>query len=468
MKKSLLVAILLIFLVCSTATAFVPLAYIAAVVGPELAPYVATSLVIHGAAAVTGLYYYLRDGSRSSVAADGTVKTPAQVQWIDLTLETPAVQTKNIQTETSFNKQKNIVNANPSKYPNLHSALNVPNQKPAPVISMNVGDKFTYNGTSYIVTTKHDRQEFISGVPPNGGLPMLVSGGARLEVYFVTGNTAQYSVKWGYDLYDITPSTPDITTTPATVSQYVSTISETDSKLKAAYQAEINKMHQDENYIPTFTDETTGLPAAPPPPGTVATPKQVSDYNKARAAAAARESATAANNSAVAAAQTAANNAGQKLSYAQSAYNANPGDPSLAAALAAAQSAADAANAALAQMQATAARSAAEEAEKESDSAADVPTATRRDVDLTAFTALKGALNSTYPFNLPQSIYGYYSRLVAPAQAPTFELHMPYNQKMLIDLSPFEPIAIMMRYLIGILVTAGMFYYIIHFFRGIS
>lgn len=479
--KKLVLAITLVLVITTAASAFVPLAYVAAVVGPELAPYVTASLAIHGAALVAGLYYYLKPGAQSQ-ADTQSIKTPSSVTWIDLPSMT--VQEKDINTEITFDDFVNNAYDNVNKYPLLNQLVTKYSPPPMPVGPQQVGASvdpaqfigkkvpWKENGhTGWVqITGVISNVTYGSGNTPYSGQGMYNFGS---NTYYAFADKGESGRGWGVEVSYVDTTPPPFTKAKKSNSEVIQglTVNGNENEpVKPTYQDEIKKMMQDPSYVPVFSDATTGLPHAPPPLGDIATPKQVSDYNKAGQNSEAQAAASAANAAAIAAAQTAANNANARSANAQAAASANPSDPNLAAAAAAAQAAADAANAALAKALADKAGLDASATQKQEDeSAAEVPTSgTKKTIDMSKLHELKGALDSTYPFNLPGVIAGYYHKFVAPAETPVFDLPLPLGQTLHVDLSVMEPIAILFRYLIGISATAGALFYVVHFFRGIS
>ncbi|MRR55328.1 MAG: hypothetical protein EG822_12610 [Deltaproteobacteria bacterium] len=473
--KKVLLAVSFLMIFATASSAFAPLAYIAAVVGPELAPYVAGSAVIHGAAAIAGLYYYLRDGGRSSVTPDGKIKTPAEVQWIDL--KEPAVKTKPLNTETSLDLIRALTEKKDPNdnyiYPALRNALNGIPEIPSLNYNTGIGQIVTVNGSIRRVTAAVTGgscsiwEPWCAGISATQVTASYPDGTPQqVTITKTEGNTRYWK---DFTLASTAPPPPG----PLPLTQVVRNLSADGTGtglVNQALQNEINRMHQDPDYVPTFSDETTGLPHAAPPLGDIATPKQVADYNKAGKAQDAQNAASAAQAAAVSAAQTAATGANNRAAAANAAAAANPGDAGLAAAAAAAQAAADAANAALAKALADQAGGAAEDAQKEEDeTVAEIPSSdTPATIDMAPLHALKGALDNTYPFNLPGVISGYYQKFVANPETPVFDLPLPLGQTLHIDLSVMEPIAILFRYMIGIVTTVGALAYMVHFFRGIS
>lgn len=89
-----------------------------------------------------------------------------------------------------------------------------------------------------------------------------------------------------------------------------------------------------------------------------------------------------------------------------------------------------------------------------------------RSFDWSKWIQLKGLLQNTWPFSLLLTIPGYLSGLIVTPTPPTFNLPIYGGNTLTISLSIFDPIAVMLRWLIGVLVTVGGIQSIIKFWRG--
>jgi hypothetical protein len=83
-------------------------------------------------------------------------------------------------------------------------------------------------------------------------------------------------------------------------------------------------------------------------------------------------------------------------------------------------------------------------------------------------SSIKGALNSTFPFNTVSRLSSYYSTFSVDAAAPSFILPLPLGNSLNVDLSIFDPLAAVIRFLLGLSATIGVTYYIFQFWRGVS
>jgi hypothetical protein len=481
--KKILLVMVLVFALATTASAnpFAQIHYLANVVfGTDLAPYVEASFYIHAAAAVAGFFYYQKQGQASKVKPDGTIQKPAGATWIDLK-DPPSVKNVDIKANLSTEKAAEIALKKPTIYPGLSDAARR-NMPPTLVTFQAGGDYSNITGQNIVMTdgtgyrklgafeglTRNNVNVYFGYSPPDVITTAIVGGSVYITLRTATwqeiGGVSGYygsDRQWKYADAGVAPTSVRNTTknemTRVLTNQPVNdTPLEAETDVAANYQAELDAMLKDDDYVPTFSDATTGLPYAPPPISEIATPKQVDAYNKAGIAADASAASKSARDAAVSAAQAAADAANALAA-------ANPGNTTYIAA-------ANAANTELAKAQAAQASGDAADAQKDSDeTTADVPQGEPSEqLDMAPLHALKGALDSTYPFNLPSVIAGYYDKFVSTPETPVFDLPLPLGQNLHVDLSVMEPIAILFRYLIGIVTTAGALAYVVHFFRGIS
>lgn len=92
----------------------------------------------------------------------------------------------------------------------------------------------------------------------------------------------------------------------------------------------------------------------------------------------------------------------------------------------------------------------------------------RKSFDWSKWHQLLGLLASTFPFSLISTISGYLSPFSGSPVAPSFDLHIYGSQKLHIDLSPFDIIASICRWALGLLMTAGIVQFVIKWYRGTS
>lgn len=146
---------------------------------------------------------------------------------------------------------------------------------------------------------------------------MIVSTTTSIK-YYVAGDqtnappgytVVSYAYQYGYSSTVVATAPVNKTSlvVDATSADFKTSVAPSGTAL-SAYQAELDKAMQDDSYVPTFTDATTGLPWAPPAGSSPATPSQVSAYNSGQAAKEAGDAAKTAADSAVNTAQTNYNN----------------------------------------------------------------------------------------------------------------------------------------------------------------
>lgn len=498
--KKFLVSIVLIFTLSTSAFAFAPLAIPAA--------YWVASSILHVATAA-GIYYAMKTGSGSGSSVDGSANTfkPSQVAWVntaDLNLPNPQVQSKNVTANMSLSQLKTVVQANDAskaKYSAINETLRhgslptpvQPGNSPLPIDSVVA----TSGGALYQVTSGPEFQgiadhnlSIVNPVNPGGGAltQIMYPGGVYSNktpwpatLWFLGDVDGSYSRLYNQQLSGpVTPAYRD--STPIEVATALSSTGPPSSRtpINSAYQEQLDMAFQDPNYVPTFTDDTTGLPYAPPPNSQIATPAQLAAYNTSggiKAAATDAQAVAAASSAAgLTAANAAATAASGAVGAAAAALAGNPSDLGLQAKLADAQlAAAKAASAAAAaktaddKLKASQAAAALKDDTALNDTAAGVPgDSVRKSLDFTPFHSLKGVLASTFPFNLASTVAGYYSAFTAAPAAPVFDLALPLDQSIHVDLTVFNPIAALIRFLVGSLLSIGCVYYVIHFFRGIS
>ena len=285
---------------------------------------------------IAGILYSMKSGSTSTVSPSGIVTRPSEAQWIDLTLTPPVVLKKSLNASMPVATVMAIGTSRTSgvpKYPNVNNVLNGVNTVP---LSWNTPDGSLI---FYDATSNTAQKVILAGETSvsNGyaGQTTWVDPGKSVCITGPANSGPSNNAMWRQ--YFI--STISVLPTPIAASFVAKALTTIDSggPLFSAYQAELDKMFQDPNYIPTFSDSTTGLP---PIYSNVSTPAQVDTYNKAGIAtsAAAAAAVTAATSAAAAAgsAQAAANTAA-------AASAANSSDTALVQAAKTAQAAADAA-----------------------------------------------------------------------------------------------------------------------------
>lgn len=280
-----------------------------------------------------GVYYFTNPSSYPpKVDSIGNISKPSAVQWVnasDLSSPDASVQKKDISAQMSFDKVKLIGNrfdlaGDLPLYPKVYAALNTPALESYATVS--VGGVFMDN--NQIPRTCTSRDNYVMG-----------DGAAFTEWYgdHVTSFPGSvYPERAPYLHVYFDPSVVAIVPVePTSASQFASLTAMSDGTATPAYRAEMDKMFQDPSYVPTFTDDTTGLPYAPPVGA--ASKAQVDQYNKDGTATATGAASGVAAGAAVGSAQGAVNAAQGAVGTAQGNLAANPGDVGLQQKLANAQ-----------------------------------------------------------------------------------------------------------------------------------
>lgn len=271
--------------------------------------YWVASAVINAGILGVGVYATLKDGGKTTVSPSADAKRPVDVAWVDLTLPVPAVVETSV--NASMTKEKMMQLAQDDvKYPLLHEKL-TENGVTALTPSVQIGDVVDIPTLGYRKIT--GKNFYPAGSAGSLSVPESWYGTTRVS----TTNVGLYGGP------KPPTNSPDVTTLnygnfvtlptprPVTPSEFAESVTDPITNISLSpYQLELDKMFQDPNYIPAFTDSSTGLPVAPPL--NAATPAQVDSYNKnviaKNAAAAAIESGAAAVSSAQGALTTAQDN----------------------------------------------------------------------------------------------------------------------------------------------------------------
>lgn len=269
MKKSIFTIILILTLaVNSFAT-------------PLAIPLIASAL-LHIGGAVAGLYYMMKPGSSSQTNTTGNiVSRPTSVTWVEMSGDVPVIRTDNINVNISSETLKTLVTAKPTTYPLLATYYVPPVPKPS-YIGTVTGDYAMINDISHQMTVVKTPTCIGPGsVGSVLGNP-LDSYGATQFLAGPSGQCTQAQLDAGsgvngYSInYKGVPANPTVPTANQAVnSMRVTPDNFANPVLTPTIQSELDKMLQDETYIPTFTDATTGLPYVPPGQNVVLSPEQV-------------------------------------------------------------------------------------------------------------------------------------------------------------------------------------------------
>lgn len=430
--------LLIVSLVVLVSFIFVDTDKASAVVDP-FTGYIVVSAVLHAVViggAVAYKYFSRENGGAPSanshkiVASTGTVGREASVTWVSLTSDGQVQQNyKNVSAKASFSDVTTL--ANTTQYPNIKAAID--NSKRSYVLATedsgwDVGNVY-YDGNAYYQWTSKDPvQTYTSGsaVSSTG----IVQFNSFLQKYYATHTFAGTNGYTRQTFYGIRLGTsPPAPLSVPDRSKFVKQLdTNSDGNIESVFKGEIddfiksnpNVVHYADTADPALVDSASDFVG----PSTPSASDLASASSKLASADATRN--------------------------AWLNYSSNKGD-SVAKQIWLDRVAQDA-----------------KDVEKDVDipallsSPGDVP-----DLDFSRFQDLKGALSSTYPFSLIGSLPDLLSPFSRSPVAPV--IHLPvYGNDLVVDLSMFDPVAAVCRWCIGLLATAGVVYYIVHFWRGVS
>lgn len=430
---------------------------------PLTIPFIVPELMSPpGPSPIAGLYFWLQAQLSSFVDSSGNIKQPAVSAWVDLTQNPPAVVQKNLNANMPFSEAQKISgkkdsNGNPI-YPNVYNALNGPSYCVPSGTSGAAGcvnSEMQISGATGPLTCPNGFTWFMGGCAnvPSGS---RVLGSGPYTVDYCMGGTTYRASNCYYGgtspplaLLPSSQAVPNLTGSPSGGSVSANT----------ALQSELDKMFQDSDYVPSFSDATTGLPYAPPPSNTVMSPDALKQYNDAGAGLGSSTPGTAGSpgtsggaggstsTSPSGSGSTSGGSPGTPFSGTngtagtaptpyQPGTNGNPGTPGTVGNIGTAGT-------------------------------FNVPAL--HTLDFSSGKQLIGVLQNTYPINLLPSLGASLSNFVfASPTPPIFKLPMPLGTTLVIDLTLFDGIATICRFFIGSLMTVGLILAIINFWRGVS
>ncbi len=420
----------------------------------------------------TGVYIYTR-GTPSTITSQ-VVSTASDAAWYSRGAATVGLSliTKGVRLVLPTDSVISRANADPSKYPLLSSHATT---KTAPLSasgsSMAVGTIYEgktggfYRISSATAYLDVESYQAVSGdgncityvVAPNGGTSQSCK--AWLSHYWSVPNA---NGKYFVYRQGIEPATTaqinGLPSGPATPSKFAQTVNSAPDK--SALQAEIDKMLRDPSYVPEFTDDTTGLPWAPP--ADVVRPEKWTEIDE-------RTKAITAAQSAVDAARTAVNELQNRHNTAVAAANADPTNPEKQRELSDIAIALGTAQARLAELEQQLATLIADAEADTNDpdppvDPGDVPTL--KSINWSYGTKLLGSLETAWPFNLLLSLRGMLSPLEASPVAPSFSLPIWGGNNISLSLSVFDPVALVLRWALSLLLTVGAVMAVVRWYRG--
>lgn len=93
-------------------------------------------------------------------------------------------------------------------------------------------------------------------------------------------------------------------------------------------------------------------------------------------------------------------------------------------------------------------------------------TPAKKTLDWSKYQALKSVLLTKFPFNMLTQLTSYYNLIsYGNGNAPSFSLPIMGNY-MTVNLAVFDPVAIIIRYLLGLIMTVGVIFFIVRFWRN--
>jgi len=254
------------------------------------ASYYVASAVLHVAVAGVAIYAAMKSGQSPSVSSSAVVSRPSQVTWVNLAdmtvTEKSVTATMPAATLKTISAKKNTDNTN--KYPTIQPL---------------VADKTDSYDQAGGYTGVFNNPSAAAGktLSSDGNLLKLgsyvgrVSNATRLKAgvnvswYWSGGDPCAFvhisdSVAEKYILAGINGSgyaqSPTVVT-PKSNADIATALanSGTSGAVKSSYKNEIDKMMQDDDYVPTFTDDNTAGALQYPNLVAAATPAQITDYN---------------------------------------------------------------------------------------------------------------------------------------------------------------------------------------------
>ncbi len=405
----------------------------------------------------TGVYIYHRSGSNYAVT-DNFVSRASDAAWYSRGAATVGLMlaTRPISMRIPTNNVMAAAKADPAKYPKLSAATLA-----GPVLldrvnslAASVGQIYSNPSGSPIKITSYTpghtggwsswscSDHWSNGQVDFAGAPRGTTGDC------FAGVKIRFSV--------VPPPPPS----PATPAQFRTSIAPAGVVTDSALQAELDKMISDPTYVPEFTDDTTGLPWAPP--ADVVRPEKWTEIDE-------RSKAIAAAQSAVDAARTAVNELQNRHNAAVAAANADPTNPEKQRELSDLAIALGTAQARLAELEQQLATLIADAEADTNDpdppvDPGDVPTL--KTINWSYGTKLLGSLETAWPFNLLLSLRGMLSPLEASPVAPSFTLPIWGGNNISLSLSVFDPVALVLRWSLSLLLTVGAVMAVVRWYRG--
>lgn len=443
---------------------------------PVVIPVVAATLIVATAA---GLYYNLKPAP-ATVNASGTIIHPALLTWAAFLGNTVNIFNKDLNAIMSNDAARDLASGKDANgnwlYPSMHGVYN--NDDVHGLLTAHAGaylDAGPYGKwilADLFYTT--GQSCFTAGTLPK---LVVIAGGVEIQKPEASSYCSSIGAEGGRGYrYHATSTNAPPPAVPKTLAEANIELSNSiqGGNIADQYQEEIDKMYQDPDYVPVFSDGSDGISSAPPT--NALTPEQLRKYNEsAEAAAASAASARAAANTAAinaaalqqaaTAAQAAADAATAVAAQNPTADNQRAADAAVAAAAAAKAAATQAATTA-AQAEATATKTEADAAKEEAPMPTNDPPGKRKGFNFDKWKALKDIMLNVGPFAFLGAMGHYFDNLVQSPQAPSFDIPIWGDFKFHVDLSVFDPIAAAFRYILSAILAVGCTMYIVEFWRG--
>lgn len=415
---------------------------------------------------VKGAWYYLTHGAQSSIDNSGNISTPGKVQWVSL--QNPAVVSKPTHDGLGFNNMQTMAdekNADGSlKYPTVNASVNGISALQTSQMNGNTqltnGQLFHVdNGTSLVGQYLKVTGIQVGSMVNNGyncsqsqGGNVHVTPSGTLNICADYSSPTRYQITGYSCLTNQSPPPPTHLPASAAIPNFTGTGSPgAIPTSKTALQAELDLMYQDPNYIPSFTDDTTGLPFSPPNIGDIMTPSQLATYNGINGGSGSQTAANAPNASGSSGAGGAPSG-GTTPSGSGNSNGSSVGSGGT--------------------MGGTGGSNGTQPSSTQTGNIGQAGTFNTPKVHTLDFSNgknLLGAVQNAYPINLIPSAFTSFSNFVTSSpSAPVFTFPLPLGFNLNIDLSLFNPVAKMCRYICSIIITAGSIMAIINFYRGTS
>jgi len=438
---------------------------------PAMFNYASTAL--HAAGAVAIISPYLDAGFEADIdRVSGTISRKADVQWVELDTipNSVKIMEKPVAVAVTDPQIRQVLNKpdNDKKYPKLFDAYNV-GRIPDISGTSAVGSIVKVPGQTGNWRVTDNTVHYSNVNSPSSSVTIGTTSWFNSAV--VTTNNQMVT----YNKVTATLTSDSPPKIPRTTFDAIQTLTGADNSpvLQASNQSELDALIKEFandqsscNFLKDGDPASAANGTAPTfsPPSTALSDSALSAAIDKLAAAAA---ATASAANAAATAATAAANARAAANAASLLAAANPGDAGLAQRAGDLGRAADAAEAAAAAARAASDGSAAAAAAAATPPAV-IPAATPPTaLNVDSFKTMLGKAANLGPYQLIQSLEGYYNQLVSDPVAPVIPIPL-FGSTMTIDLNFMDPVAALMRWIEAFLITIASIMMVVRFWRGVS